>query len=130
MGNVKEDIKRLLAEKPLTERLTVALDVTIDEVNSPHIQELLEEYCNDIKDGKLNFVFFESGQKFDMLGVDHFYGGVFWMVNNGGEQWRAFDKLKTSPAHETDPFTNQWFCLSNQCAAAQLDAYRTQIFNK
>ncbi len=128
-GAVKDEIRQILDQKKGTKHLTVAVDVTIDFVNSPKAKELLEEFSEEIEDGMLNFVFFRSGQKFDMFGMDNYYGGPFWMVNNGGEQWKGFDQLTTSDTHKTDPLSMQWFCLANKYAPQALDDYRGQIFN-
>ncbi len=135
-GAVKDEVRAILEKNKKTTKggqgtqyLTVAVDVTIDFVNSPHAKELLEEFADEIEDGTLNVVFFRSGQKFDMLGMDNYYGGPFWMVNNGGEQWKGFEKLTTSETHKTDPLSMQWFCLANKYAPAALDDYRGQIFD-
>jgi hypothetical protein len=127
-GAVGAEIKQLLDQKKDTKHLTVAIDCTIDFINSPHAKALLEEFSKEIEDGKLNFVFFRSGQKFDMLGVDNYYGSSFWMVNNGGTQWKSFDRLTTSDAHKTDSLSMQWFCLANKYAPKSLDDYRGRIF--
>lgn len=127
-GTPKEDIRQILDKKKGTKHMTVALDVTIDFVNSPMVKELLEEFSKEIEDGTLNFVFFRSGQKFEMFGIDNYYGGPFWMVNNGDKQWEGFDKLTTSNTYKTDPLSIQWFCLANKYAPKELDSYRKQIF--
>lgn len=129
-GAVCEDIKQILEQKKDTEHLTVAIDVTVDLVNSPDVQALLEDetLSKEIQSGRLNVVFFRSGQKFDMLGFDNYYGAPFWMVNNGKEQWKGFDRLMTSPAHKTDSLSMQWLCLVNKYAPQSLDDYRNRIF--
>ena len=89
-SDILGDVEKLLKAKPDTEHLTVAVDETIDFVNSNKTQQLLERFKDEIKSGKLNFVFFRSGQKFDMLGMDNYYGSPFYMINNGGQQWKNF----------------------------------------
>lgn len=128
-GNINNEIRQILTDKRDTKHLTVAVDVTIDFFNSPHVKELLEEFSKEIEEGKLNFVFFRSGQKFDMLGMDNYYGGPFWIINNGGGQWSGFDRLTTSNTYKTDPLSMQWFCLANKYASKSLDDYRGQIFH-
>lgn len=127
-GKVDQEIDKILAAKPETEHLTVAIDCTIDYIHSAKAEALLKKYSQQIQDGKLNLVFFRSGQKFDMLGMDNYYGATFYMVNNGGEQWKEFDALASHEAYKTDPLSIQWFCLVNQCAPQATDAYRKQIF--
>ena len=128
-GNIQGDVEALLQAKPQTEYLTVAVDCTIDFIHSEKAQKLLQHFSQQIQEGKLNFVFFRSGQKFDMLGMDNYYGGTFFMVNNGAEQWKGFDDLTTRDSFKTDPLSLQWFCLVNKHAPQATDLYRKQIFD-
>lgn len=127
--NIIEEVETLLKAKPDTQHLTVAVDCTIDFNDSPKVKELLNRFSKEIQDGKLNFVFFRSGQKFDMLGMDNYYGAPFFMVNNGAKQWEGFSQLLTAPAYQTDPISLQWFSLVNKYAPESLDAYRKMIFD-
>lgn len=123
-----EQVRELLDAKPESKHVTLAIDATIDFIQSPHAEELVSEFADEIRSGKLNIVFFRSGQKFDMFGMDNHYGSPFWMVNNGGDQWKAFSRLLESPSHKTDPVTMQWFSLAHKYAPRELEAYRNQIF--
>lgn len=133
-GSVINDIEVLLNQNKSNsefgiERLTVALDVTIDFLKSKKAEELLKHFSQEITDGRLNFVFFRSGQKFDMLGIDNYYGSPFWMVNNGEPQWEEFNHLPANDIYKTDQLSMQWFCLVNKHAPLALDNYRKQIFD-
>ncbi|PJD94374.1 MAG: hypothetical protein CK425_11610 [Parachlamydia sp.] len=125
---VAEDLKQLLQAKPEMQHLTVAIDCTIGYLNDPKINVLLETFESEIKAGQLNFVFFRSGQKFDMLGMDNYYGAPYYFVNNGGAQWERFNTLIGTDAFKTDELSTQWFCLANQCASDEIDQYRRLIF--
>lgn len=124
-GTIIEDIERLQFKK---RPLTVAIDCTIDFFNSPRVKEVLEHFKQDIIAGSLNFVFFRSGQKFDMLGMDNYYGAPFWIVNNGGGTWSEFAKISQSDTHKTDPISMQWFTLVNKHAPEWIENYKRQIF--
>ena len=128
--NIIEDIKNILDKKKDTKHLTVAVDCTIDYLNSPQNRKLLDHFKREIHEGKINFIFLRSGQKFDMLGMDNYFGSPFYIINNGGDQWRSFNQLFTSKAHRTDPLSLQWFCLSNRYAEAHIERYRREIFKK
>jgi hypothetical protein len=128
-GEVIQDVETLIREKKDTEHLTVAIDCTIDFIHSEKSREILSHFSDEIESGKLNFVFFRSGQKFDMFGMDNYYGSAFSIVNNGEEYWSAFDTLLTSPALKTDPLSMQWFSLVYKYAPQSLDNYRRQIFS-
>lgn len=124
-ANLIEKIKELKGSHPLT----VAVDCTIDYIDSPKVKKLLETFEQDILDGHLNFVFYRSGQKFEMFGMDAYYGSPYYIINNGADQWRAFQDLEKDPAFTTDLLSLQWFALVNQYAPKQLDQYRALIFN-
>jgi len=129
LSKIANDVQRLLNAKPETEHLTVAVDCTIDHFNSSKVHNLLQSFEKEIKEGKLNFVFFRSGQKFDMLGMDNYYGSPFYIVNNRSAYWDSFKILTENKCHKTDSLSLQWFCLSNRYAGDLLDCYRRQIFN-
>ena len=122
------DIEKILKDKPNTKHLTIAVDFTNDYFNSGKSKKLLEHFESRIRSGQLNFVFFGSGQKFDMLGMDHFYGSPFYVINNGAEHWKPFDNLFTEEVHKTDTLSNQWFCLLYEFAAKSVDHFRRLFF--
>lgn len=127
-GDVIGDINKLLTEKSDTDHLTVALDCTIDYQNSKSVKNVLEHFSKEIQNGKLNFVIFRSGQKYDMLGMDNYYGSPFYIVNNGDKTWDPFKTLTQDEAFKTDDLSYQWFCLINEVAPKATDQYRQQIF--
>ena len=126
--DVAADVERLLAEKRSSDNFTVAVDCTIDKFYSENVKELLTKFKDEIASGKVNFVFFSSGQKFSTLGMDDYYGATFYMANNGDAKWKKYDSLFTQPVHRTDPLSTQWFCLSTKYAADSLNKYRELIF--
>ncbi len=123
------NIRYLLDNNKAAKQLTVAVDTTIEKIPSPHVKELLAAFKDEIASGRLNFVIFGSGQKFDMLGMDNYYGAPFYVVNNGKEEWKSFERLFTDTVHETDSLSNQWFCLAYKYARDSLAAYKELIFS-
>lgn len=121
-------VKQILEKNPADARLTVAIDCTIDYIQSKKAKDLLKAYVKQIKDGKLNFIFYRSGQKFDMLGLDSYYGAPYYMVNNGSTYWEHYQKTLSQSSFQTDPLSLQWFCLSNKYGGEYLDVYRKIIF--
>lgn len=65
-------------EKPLT----LALDSTIDFINSSKSAALFEEFKQEIETGKLNIICYRSGLKFDLFGMDNYCGAPFFMIHN------------------------------------------------
>lgn len=125
---VEKNIRSIFEKKPDTDQLTVAVDITIDYANSERMQTLLKSFEKEILEGKLNLVFFRSGQKFDIMGMDNYYGSPFFVVNNRDAKWTPFQKVLDNPGHRTDPLSLQWFTLMNKYAVKELDDYRRQIF--
>ena len=127
-SDVVGDIKRIFREKPRTEKLTVALDTTIDFVDSKDLQRLLHECEEEIQSGRLNIVAFRSGQKFDMLGFDNYFGGPFVVINNGDSRWDGFKKLTTDGNFQTDKLSQQYFTWMASTGVDTTDAYKRMIF--
>lgn len=113
------------SQKPLT----LALDCTIDYIDSSRVAKLLEEFQKEIEEGSLNIVGFRSGLKFDLFGMDNYCGAPFFMIHNEDPKWQSFESLLTDPALQTDCLSLNWFCLAYQNAAPQLELYRKQIFD-
>ncbi len=127
-GKIIDEVDAILLAKPQTQHLTVAVDCTIDYIHSEKVKKLLEHFEVEIKSGKLNFVFFRSGQKFEMLGMDNYYGSPFYIVNNGDKHWEQFNSFNQKEIFRTDPLSQQWFCLVYKYAPKALEGYRGQIF--
>ncbi|CCB87099.1 putative uncharacterized protein [Parachlamydia acanthamoebae UV-7] len=126
--DIAKDIHALIDNGKAASQLTVAIDCTIDKYDSENVHGILQEFEKEIENGRLNFVFFRSGQKFDMLGMDGYFGAPFYTVNDGSEKWESFNSLSTQKVHQTDILSHQWFCLANQYATTSLAQYRELIF--
>src|SRR5581483_8992761 len=109
--------------------LTVALDCTLDYINSPQTTRLLEEFQDAIANGALNILCYRSGLKFDLFGMDNYCGAPFYMIHNKDKKWTTFDFLCTDPVIQTDLLSLQWFCIAYQYAAHHLELYRKQVFD-
>jgi len=109
--------------------LTLALDCTLDFIDSPRVARLLNEFQDAIEAGTLNIICYRSGLKFDLFGMDNYCGAPLYMIHNQGAQWTAFELLLTDPVLQTDQLSLNWFCLAYQSASLQLELYRRQIFD-
>jgi len=126
-----EDIAYMLRQcfqEGRTKPLTLALDCTIDYIDSPRVETLLEAFSDEILAGKLNIVSFRSGLKFDLFGMDNYCGAPLFMIHNQDPKWAAFDMLLTDPALLTDPLSTNWFCLAYQNSIPYLEQYRKHVF--
>lgn len=109
--------------------LVLALDCTLDYINSPRVAHLLEEFEKQIQEGKLIVISYRSGLKFDLFGMDNYCGAPFFIVHSKETKWTAFDDLLDDPVLQTDHLSLNWFCLAYQNAASELELYRRQIFD-
>lgn len=125
--NVSQIIHKVLlhCKRPLT----IALDCTFDQIDSSNVGDLLQEFQNEIIEGKLNVCCFRSGVKFDMLGMDNYWGAPFFMIHNQDRKWEAFDDLIKSPLLMTDNLSLNWFCLAYKNSGLLLEKYRKHIFD-
>src|SRR3989344_2532450 len=112
-------------EKPLT----LAIDCTVDFLDSPRVRSVLELFQREIEEGTLNVICFRSGLKFDLLGMDNYCASPFFMIHNHSEAWTGFNLLLTDPVLQTDLLSLNWFCLAYKYAAPQLELYRKQVFD-
>lgn len=81
--DVTAQVDELFKQGMVSDRFTVALDTTIAATNAKEIKNFLDHNAERIASGQLNVVMYRSGQKFDMMGMDNYNGGVMAMVNNG-----------------------------------------------
>jgi hypothetical protein len=118
-------IFRTRSNKPLT----LAVDCTLDYIDSTRVRDLLSEFQDEIEQGKLNVIAYRSGLKFDLFGMDNYCGAPLYMIHSPDSHWDAFDSLITDPLLQTDRLSLNWFCLAYQNAAEELDLYRKQVFD-
>ena len=128
-GTVIQDIEKIFKTKPHTDHLTVVIDATIDYMRSEDIKELFRVFQKEIAEGKLNVVVIRSGQKFDMLGMDNYFGSPFYVVNNGDPKWDEFNKLKTDQVFKTDQLSQQYFSWMVESGPRIVEQYKRQIFH-
>jgi hypothetical protein len=125
---ISDSLRKALSQRQ-DDPLTLALDCTFDYIDSPKVKELLEEFQNEIKAGRLNIIGYRSGLKFDLFGMDNFCGAPFFMIHNDDPKWASFEALLTDPVLLTDHLSLNWFCLAYKYAAPELELYRKQIFD-
>jgi len=109
--------------------LTLALDCTLDLIDSPRINHLLETFQKEIMQGNLNIICYRSGLKFDLFGMDNYCGAPLFMIHNSSSIWEPFDTLLNDPVLQTDRLSLNWFCLAYKHAAKDLELYRKYTFN-
>lgn len=106
---------------------TILIDTTIDLEKSEQIKSFMEnmEIQELIKDGKLNVVFLRSAQKFDMLGMDNYYGGVTTVLNNGS--FKKFNARMDLPEDQLSGLSYQGVTHLETYAEDFQDKYRLGI---
>lgn len=126
--DVASDIEEIFRQKPETEHLTVLVDATIDFTNSSENQKLLEKFQKEILEGRIQFMFFRSGIKLEMFGMDNHYGSPFIVINNGSSYWKQLNAPLFRKDFQTDSLSMQWFCLVYKYAFKELEWYKRKMF--
>ena len=108
--------------------LTLALDCTLDFIDSQRVGQLLTEFREEVQSGTLNIICYKSGIKFDLFGMDNYCGAPFYMIHNQDTKWSPFSSLLIDPALQNDRLSLNWFCLAYQYAATELELYQRKIF--
>ncbi len=123
---IHEMIRKSLVsrEKPLV----VAIDATLDYINSFHLEKLLTEFEKEIKEGRVLILCYKSGLKFDLFGMDNYCGAPFFMIHSKDTHWDPFKRLLNDPVLLTDSLSINWFCLAYEYCTDYLELYRAQIF--
>jgi len=129
--DVQAQVDALFDKELVAEQFTVAIDVTIGMEDQKKICAFLKHNKKRIDDGQLNVVFFRSGQKFDMIGLDHFNWGIMQVINNNN-LFAAFNQealnLKPNPRRNPiSPSNLQGITYFFKYGKKEIDLYRKAI---
>ena len=126
--NILKQVKTMYEKGLVADKFTVVIDTTIDLEKSEDVQDFLADKIvqNFIRDGKLNVVLLRSAQKFDMLGMDNYYGGIVVTVNEPGF-FDAFDERMRVPEDQLKGLCYQGLTHLQKYCGQSLDAFRKGI---
>lgn len=126
--NVKDQIKAIYENGLASDKMTVALDVTLNDIHSSEIKDLLADPLikEKIESGVLNLVVFGSAQKFDMLGLDNYYGGTSIVFNNA-QNFQSFNERMDLAQDQLKGLPYQGLTLLYKYASDQIQAYKNII---
>ena len=128
--NVVEEIKAMVDKGLVANKFTVVIDTTIGFDQLHDVKELLEDESikSLIRAGKLNVVLLRSTQKFDMLGLDNFYGGLTTTFNTQ----QSFDKFNARmnlPEDQLKGLNYQGLTHLQRYASFSIDAFRQGVMD-
>jgi peptidase C80-like protein len=126
--DLAHQVDQLFENDLVSDQLTVVIDNTIDTLKSSNVKSFLEHNADRIAEGKLNVVVFRSAQKFDMLGLDNYYGGSSYSVNDPAS-FQAFNDRLGDPSDRLGGLNRQGLTHLVTHAAKSLDAYRGAIMD-
>lgn len=126
--DVTAQVDRLFDEGLVSDHFTVALDTTIATTDAQEVKDFLEHNAERIASGQLNVVMYRSGQKFDLMGMDNYNGGVMVSVNNG-KDFEAYNKgtVEGRGLDNLGSLNVQGFTLLQKHAQVQLNEYRSAV---
>lgn len=126
LENVTHQVDQLFKKGLVSSSFTVAIDCTVDFVRSEDIQKFLEFHKERITKGKLNVVLYRSAQKFDMLGMDNYYGG-FTVTINDGKSFKEFNKRLSNEEDQVTGLSHQGLSHLHQFGSEHIEAYRKAL---
>lgn len=124
--NLQHHVDELYRNNLVADKFTVAIDCTIDFVNSKDVQAFLEHNKDRIANGTLNVVLFRSAQKFDMLGMDNYYGGFTVNINNHAA-FADFNTRMETPKDQLKGPSLQGLSHIGVHASQDTDEYRSAL---
>lgn len=123
---VVRQVKTLFEKDLVAPKFTVAIDCTIDFLRSSDMQEFLAAFEEEIRSGQLNVVFFRSAQKYDMLGLDNYYGGYTITINNN-TIYKAFNDRISDKDDQVPGLAHQGLTHLVKYGSEYQDAYRDTL---
>lgn len=125
---VIEQIKSLMDNNCVAEKFTVVIDTTIGSEQSNEIRDLLNDQT--IKDliakGRFNLVLLRSAQKFDMLGLDNYYGGLVTTFNKE-DNFKTFNMRMSLQEDQLKGLNYQGLTHLQTFAKAHIAAFRKAV---
>ncbi len=107
---------------------TIAIDSTINLEQSSDFRSLLEDPVIKqlILDGSLNIVLFRSAQKFDMLGMDNYSGGISISINKP-DSFMAFNARITDLKDQLTGLSYQGLTHLSRYGSQSVEEYQKAI---
>lgn len=126
--DVLSQVKRLMQDGFVADKFTVVIDTTVDLEKSKEIKEFLADIQikNLIENGRLNVVFLRSAQKFDMLGIDNYYGGIVITINDG-VHYKRYNRRMDLPEDQLEGLSYQGLTHLQKYSGSLRDCYREEI---
>jgi Domain of unknown function (DUF4157) len=128
LEDITHQVDELFDKGWVADKFTVAIDCTVDFIRSDDVRKFLEHNKNRITGGDLNVVLYRSAQKFDMLGMDNYYGGYTVTINNG-ESYKSFNKRINQAEDQVSGLSHQGLAHLAKFGAEHQDAYREAIMS-
>lgn len=123
-------IDNLYAKNIPSNAFTVAVDCTVDFIESKDNEKLVNHFQDKIDAGVLNIVLFRSAQKFDMLGMDNYYGGFTVTINSGDSgPFKAFNDRMKRDDDQVQGLAHQGMAHIMEHGARHTDIYRKALMD-
>jgi hypothetical protein len=128
LEKIAEQVKDMVFNGLVADKFTVAIDTTLSLENSQDIRTFLADPVIKtlIEEGKLNVVLVRSAQKFDMLGMDNYYGGITTTINNH-QSFDSFNARMNDSEDQLRGLSYQGLAHLQRTGGSNLDAYRQGI---
>ena len=126
--NITAQLKAMAQKGMLADPCTIMIDTTINLERADDVHKFLADpdIKNMVDDGKLNIVLVRSAQKFDMLGMDNYYGGISICINDPAK-FSEFNKRMDDPQDQLTDINYQGLAHMQAHGKNSIDKYRQGI---
>ena len=126
--NLLGQVKAMAEKGMLAEKCTILIDTTIDLEESDDLRTFLSDPTIErlIKEGKLNIALVRSAQKFDMIGLDNYSGGITIAINDH-DSFGEFNSRMADPQDQLSGLSYQGLTHIQKYAGKGLDQYRAGL---
>lgn len=126
--NILEQVKSLIKARKVANKFTVVIDTTLSLEQSEEVRKFLQDDIIKrlINEGALNIVLLRSAQKFDMLGIDNYYGGITTIINNP-KAFHFFNSRMDDKEDQLGGLSYQGLAHLQKYGEMFLDQYRQAI---
>lgn len=123
-------VLELIQSGLLAEKCTIVIDTTVGLDESEELRSFLlnRTIQRRICSGKLCVVLLRSAQKFDMFGMDNYYGGLTVTISHK-EHFPLFHRRMDHPEDQLYGLCYQGMAHIHTCAGFQIDRYRKAIIS-
>lgn len=120
-------IDKMIKSDVVGKQLTVAIDLTIGNIDDENLTALVDRFKELIETGRLNIVAYRSLQKLDSFGSDKLTGGALFLYSGDKKYIDVFKKATSQEINNVDPLDKKLLVHLYKHCIEGLEQYRNKI---